>query len=101
MKTNEVTEGRTMMQAMWNGLAVVVQGATVYGQPAVDVLFAEGAHPVPDDEIMVRVAFCVAGPIGPNDAPWGPMSEATVPMSEIAGTVEWAGPGGLMTTLRA
>ncbi len=77
---------------------VSVLGASVRGAGSFDDAIAERI--VHDEEIDVRVMFCVEGPRGEDDAPWGPMAEAIVPMTSLRGPVGYARAGGLMTVLR-
>ena len=70
--------------ATWNGSDVVVLAAyTLGGLPLEEV----GSYP--DEHVRVRISFIVEGPRGEEDPPWGPLGEATVPLSDLAGPVNY------------
>lgn len=89
-----------MMNAMvsWYGGEVVVLAAYARGE-ALDGLL-DAMERVQDDEITLRVAFPLEGPVTEDDPPWGLVGEADAPMAEVQGPISYVRAGGLTTTLR-
>lgn len=83
--------------AKWGNIDVIVLGATAFGQSMDQVVCT---FDVADSDIQVHISFQIKGPRRDSDPPWGPITDAVVPMSELTGRVEYAISGGMMVNLR-